>query len=31
VKAPASNDRQKKMGFNAARELQERMLKQYGN
>ena len=31
IEVAAMNDRQKKMGFNAARELQERMLKQYGN
>ena len=31
IEVAAMNDRQKKMGFNAAKELQERMLKQYGN
>ena len=31
VESAAVNYRQKKMGFNAAKELQERMLKQYGN
>ncbi|MDO5141458.1 MAG: HPr(Ser) kinase/phosphatase [Eubacteriales bacterium] len=29
IEVAAMNDRQKKMGFNAAKELQERMLKQY--
>ena len=31
IEVAAMNERQKKMGFNAAKELQERMLKQYGN
>ena len=31
IEVAAMNDRQKKMGFNAARELQERMLERYGN
>lgn len=31
IEVAAMNNRHKKMGFNAARELQERMLKQYGN
>lgn len=31
IEVAAMNDRQKKMGFNAAQELQERMLRLYGN
>ncbi len=31
IEVAAMNDRQKKMGFNAAKELQERMLRQFGN
>ncbi len=31
IEVAAMNDRQKKMGFNAAQELQERMLRQFGN
>lgn len=31
IEVAAMNDRQKKMGYNAAQELQDRMLKQYGN